>query len=268
MQFVSAADGTRLFVRDWGGNGKPILFVHSWTLASQMWQYQIPVLVEAGYRPIVYDRRGHGRSDVPAHGYDSDTLVDDLAHIVAALDLAHVALVGHSMGGGEIVRYTARRAAGRVDRIALLAPTTPFILKTADNPNGVPAAAFEALRAVWRKDFGKWMDDNTAPFFTPETSPGMMRWMTGTMQSTPLDVAIACNKSMVETDFRGDAAAIRVPTLILHGDKDASAPLPLTGAATARLIPHATLKVYEGAPHGLFVTHMDRVNADLLAFLK
>jgi pimeloyl-ACP methyl ester carboxylesterase len=129
-------------------------------------------------------------------------------------------------------------------------------------------AAFDQLRAVWRKDFGKWMDDNSDPFFTPETSQGMRRWLTGTMQATPLDVAIACNKAMVNTDFRPECRDIRVPTLIVHGDKDASAPLPLTGAATAALIPHAIFKTYEGAPHGLFVTHMDRVNTDLLEFFR
>jgi pimeloyl-ACP methyl ester carboxylesterase len=233
-----------------------------------MWQYQTVPLVEAGFRCIAYDRRGHGRSDQPTTGYDIETLTGDLARIIDDRDLRDATIVSHSLGSCESVHYAAQRNTGRVTGLALLSPTTPCLTQRPDNPHGVPAAGFEALRQQWRKDFSKWMDDNSDPFFTPETSPGMRRWLTGTMQGTPLDVAIACNKMMVETDFRPDCKNIRLPTVVIHGDKDASAPLPLTGAATAALIPHATLNVYEGAPHGLFVTHMDRLNADLLAFLK
>jgi pimeloyl-ACP methyl ester carboxylesterase len=268
MPFIKAKDGTDLFVRDSGGNGAPVVFIHSWCISSQMWQYQWMPLVEAGYRCIAYDRRGHGRSDQPSTGYDIETLTGDLARVIEHSNARTATLVSHSMGACESVRYAAQRNTGRVTKLALLSPTTPCVLQKPGNPHGLPNAAFEQLRMVWRKDFGKWMDDNTEPFFTPETSPGMKRWLTGTMQSTPLDVAIACNKTMVETDFRPDCRDIKLPTLIVHGDKDASAPLPLTGAPTAALMPHATLKVYEGAPHGLFVTHMERLNADLLAFLK
>jgi pimeloyl-ACP methyl ester carboxylesterase len=149
----------------------------------------------------------------------------------------------------------------------LLAPTTPFLLRTADNPEGIDGAAFERLRDIWRKDFPKWMADNARPFFMPDTTQSTIDWGTSLMYRTPLHVAIACNRSMVSTDFRPDCKAVTVPTLVIHGAKDVSAPLPLTGQRTAAFIPRAKLTVYDDAPHGLMLTHIDRVNADIAAFI-
>ena len=264
---IHTRDGVGLFVRDWG-EGRPVLFLHSWAMQSAMWAYQVADLSDQGLRCVAYDRRGHGRSDIPAGGYDMDTFADDLAAVIDQLDLRDVVLVGHSMGCGEILRYVARHGTSRVSRIAFLAPATPFALQTADNPNGAPKAFWEAAWAAWAKDFPGWVEANKAPFFTPQTSPQMADWAIRMLLETPPPIAIATSRAMVNTDLRGDLAKVDRPTLILHGDKDASAPLETTGRPTAAGIRGAVLKVYPGAPHGLFLTHMAQVNADLLAFAK
>jgi non-heme chloroperoxidase len=266
MQTIKTNDGTRLYIKEWG-TGAPVVFVHSWALNGNMWQYQTAEFADHGLRCITYDRRGHGRSDQPRSGYDTDTLADDLAMVMNSLDVSNATLVGHSMGCGEIVRYLSRHGAKRVARIVLLAPTTPFLKQTPDNPEGIPAEAFEAVRAAWSADFPKWVADNTPPFFTKETSSAMQQWGTSMLLATSLPIAIACNRSMVDTDFRTDLRDVVTPTLLIHGDADASAPLPLTGARTAKLIPNCTFKIYEGAPHGLFLTHKERLNADILQFI-
>ena len=263
---IQTRDGTHLFCKEWG-SGVPVVLVHSWALNSNMWQYQTVDFAEHGMRCITYDRRGHGRSDQPNAGYDTDTLADDLAEVLEALDLTNVTLVGHSMGAGEIVRYLARHGSQRVARIVLLAPTTPFLKQAPDNPDGIPVQGFEALRRTWRADFPKWMADNTPAFFTKDTSLPMQQWGISMMLPMSVPIAIACNESMVETDFRAELRAITIPALVIHGDADASAPIALTGAKTAQLIPHCEYKVYAGAPHGLFVTHKDRLNADIIAFV-
>jgi pimeloyl-ACP methyl ester carboxylesterase len=265
---VRTRDGVNLFCRTWGDPaGQPVLFAHSWAAHSDMWRYQMADLADRGYRCIAYDRRGHGRSSDPGHGYDTDSLADDMAQVIEAFDLTGAVLVGHSMAGGEIVRYLTRHGSGRVAKIVLIAPTTPCVAKRADNPHGIDPAMFEAVRATWRKDFHKWIGDNAAPFFTPETSPEAVRWMVDLTDSVSLDAAIACNREMTAADFRAEMRRIDVPTLVIHGDVDASAPLELTGRPTAALIPGARLEVYEGAPHGLFVTHMDRLNGDVAALI-
>lgn len=266
MQTIKTNDGTRLYVKEWG-EGAPVVFVHSWSMTGDMWQYQTAEFAAGGLRCITYDRRGHGRSDQPSVGYDTDTLADDLAMVLDSLDVSNATLIGHSMGGGEIVRYLSRHGAKRIARIVLLAPTTPFLKQTPDNAKGIPEQAFEAVRAEWVADFPKWIADNTASFFTKDTSAPMQDWLTSMMNRASLPVAIACNRSMVDTDFRADLRDVTVPTLLIHGDADASAPLPLTGARTAKLLPNCTFKVYEGAPHGLFVTHKQRLNADVLQFI-
>lgn len=261
-----ARDGTPLFFRDWG-QGKPVVFLHSWAFNADMWQYQMVDLAGRGLRCVAYDRRGHGRSGQPDRGYDYDTLADDLASLLEALDLREVTLVGHSMGGCEVVRYLARHGSARIARAVLAAPMTPFMMKTADNPDGVEREAIEATLRQYACDFTKWADDNTPPFFTPETSPGITRWLLDMLLDTPLKVAIDCQRLTLCTDLRADLRAIDVPVLILHGDADASAPIDLTGRRTAALIRNAELELYEGAPHGLFVTHRERFNEDLHRFI-
>ena len=264
---IRTRDGVELFHREWG-NGRPVLFVHAWALSSAMWTYQIADLGQRGFRCIAFDRRGHGRSDVPNGGYDLDTLADDLADVIEQLDLRDVVLVGMSMGSNEILHYVGRHGTERISRIALLGPTTPFVLQTADNAYGAPQAYFEQNFAAWASDFPKWIEDNKLPFFTPETSVQMMEWVAGMMREVPIPVAIATSRALISTDLRPVLAKINRPVLILHGDKDVSAPLEITGRRTAQGIKGAVLKVYPGGPHGLFVTHMKQVNADLLGFLQ
>jgi pimeloyl-ACP methyl ester carboxylesterase len=265
--YVEARDGTCLYWKRWG-TGEPVVFVASMGMPGQMWDYQMLALADAGFSCIALDRRGHGRSDQPPGGYEYDTFADDIHSLVEALGLENVTFVAHSMGGGEVVRYLTRHGSSRVRRIVLIAPMTPLLLQTADNPNGIPATVFEALRNGWRKDFPKWVADNTAPFFVPETSAGMIRWVSGLITQMSPQVMIACNRAMVAADFREELATIRVPSLVIHGDRDVSAPIDLTGKPTAALIPGCRLSVYQGAPHGLMYTHLERVNQEILDFLR
>jgi non-heme chloroperoxidase len=266
--FVETADGTKLSFTDWG-EGRPVVFVHAWALPSPMWDYQRGPLSERGLRCIAYDRRGHGRSSVPNAGYDCDTLADDLSALLTQLDLQGVTLVSHSFGCGEVVRYLTRHGSSRIAKVALVAPAaTPFVMQTADNPNGIPPEQLEFFRSkILLQDFPKWLEDGKKAFFVAETSPSLQNWVMQLMLTTPLWVAVECNRRMTSTDFRQELPHISVPTLIIQGDKDASAPIALTGKPTAELIPNAQFRIYEGAPHGLFLTHKDRLNADLLGFI-
>ena len=263
---IRAKDGARLFHRDWG-EGPAIVFAASWALSSEMWAYQVAHLSERGFRCIAYDRRGHGRSDAPATGYDMDTFADDLASVIETLDLHDVVLVGHSTGGAEIIRYLGGHGTARVGKAVLMAPVTPYLLQTPDNPLGAPQAYFDATMAQWAQDFPKWAYDNTQPFVTPDTSPGMIAWLRDQLLATPVTVATATMRAVIAKDLRPDLAKIDRPVLVMHGTKDASAPIDMTGRPTAAGIHGAELKVYEGAPHGLFVTHMAQVNRDLEAFI-
>jgi non-heme chloroperoxidase len=267
--FIETPDGVKLAYTDWG-SGKPVVFIHAWALPSPMWDYQIGALSQAGLRCIAYDRRGHGRSSKPGSGYDCDTLADDLAALLTQLDLHEVTLVSHSFGSGEVVRYLSRHGAGRIGKIVLIAPAAlPFVMKTSDNPNGIAAEQLEFFRThVLQADFPKWLEDGKQTFFVADTSPSLQEWVKQLMLSTPLPVAIETNRRITSTDFRRELPGITVPTLIIHGDKDVSAPIDLTGRPTAALIPKAQLRVYEGAPHGIFLTHKDRLNADLLGFIS
>ncbi|HEX3699933.1 MAG TPA: alpha/beta hydrolase [Phenylobacterium sp.] len=260
---IRAADGASLAYTDRGA-GAPVVLVHAWAMHSQMWDRQVEALTQAGLRVVTFDRRGHGRSPDPGRGYDMDTLADDLAAVLDQLDLTGVTLVGHSMGGAEVIRYLARHGDARVRQAVLLAPAAPFLTQTPDNPTGVPAQAFEQLRAAWVEDFPKWAADNAAPFFTPRTSPETVAYGVRMMLECPLPVALACNRALVATDLRGDCGKITTPTLIVHGDADQSAPLEITGKVAARLIPNARLQVVTGAPHGLYTTHAETVNRAIL----
>jgi non-heme chloroperoxidase len=265
--YIETRDGTHLYWRE-VGSGHPILFLNGWAMDTHMWDYQMADFADRGFRCIGIDRRGHGRSDQPAHGYDSDTLADDIADVIETLDVSGLTLIGHSMAGGEIVRYLSRHGEARIARVVLLAPTTPCLGLTKDNPNGLPQEAFEALRTAWKTDFPKWVADNTAAFFVPETTVAMMQWGASQVLKISLPVALACNRAMAAADFRAEMKKIGVPVLILHGDRDVSAPIALTGKPSAELIPRCRFKLYEGAPHGLLYTHMERVNADILQFIR
>lgn len=265
--YVTAKDGTKLFVQDWG-SGPPALLLSAWTFDASSWGSQIAALDAKGFRCVAPDRRGHGRSEMPSSGYDLETLTDDVAAVIEARDLHDVTLVGFSMGTAEAVNYLARYGSDRIARLVLIGPTTPFLVKTEDNPDAVPKAMIEADNAAVARDFAKWIAANEAPFFTPDTPEITRTWIREMMLSVPLPVALACRKTIAFADLRAAAAMIDRPTLILHGDKDASAPLSLTGAKTAKLIKGSKLIVYEGAPHPLPLTHSERLIADVLAFMN
>jgi non-heme chloroperoxidase len=264
--YIETRDGTQLFYRDWG-TGAPLVFLSGWALTSECWAYQMAPLSDSGLRCIAYDRRGHGRSSDPGRGFDYDTLADDLGAVLEALDLQNVTLVAHSMAGGEAVRYLSKYGSKRVARVALLGATLPFMTRTADNPDGIDPAVFEnARRNVLMRDFPKALHDNLRPFVVAETSQPLLDWIEGLMLQCSMRALLDCNKALSATDFRPELAKLTVPTLIVHGDKDVSAPLAITGRKTAALMPSATVKIYEGAPHGLFLTHAERLNKDLQEF--
>ena len=232
-----------------------------------MWSYQMQALGDRGFRCIAYDRRGHGRSTIARDGYDLDTLAEDLAAVIDTVGVERVTLVGHSMGCNEILRYVARQGTDKIAKIVLLAPTTPIVLKTADSAYGASAEYFAAQQAAWAKDFPAWVEQNKRPFFTDDTSPALMDWLVSEMLQTPVYVAIACNQAVVSADHRSDLAKVDRPVLVLQGDKDASAPLEATGRRTAAGIRGARIEAYGGAPHGLFLTHKDKVNRDIAGFV-
>jgi non-heme chloroperoxidase len=263
--FVHTADGTSLFYRDWG-TGKPIVFVASWVMPSESWSYQMAALSEQGFRCVAYDRRGHGRSSDPGRGYDFDTLADDLAAVLEALDLHDVTLVGFSMGGAEIIRYVTRHGVARVGRLVSIAPTTPLMMRRPDNPQGFDEAVLEDLHRAFEQDFPQWVEENARPFVLPETSQATIEWVKSMALKTSLKAVLDCHRMLVREDFRAELKAIDLPVLVIQGDADISSPIDLTGRPTAELIPGARLEIYEGAPHGLFITHRERLNRDLAAF--
>jgi non-heme chloroperoxidase len=263
---VSTRDGVALRLRDWG-QGQPVVLMSGWGLSSDFWHYALIDLVSKGYRCVAYDRRGHGRSDEPGSGYDYDTLADDLAAVLTALDLKDVTLVAYSMSGGEAVRYVTRHSAARIERLVLLSALTPFLTQTPDNPGGVPTAAFDAMRGQMAADFPKWIAAGEDAYWREFATAGLREWGRSMMYQSSVPALVQCHRAMAETDFREEMAKLSLPTLVIHGDKDASAPLPITGARSAALVPNARLSVYEGAPHGLPITHRGRLIEELVGFV-
>ncbi|MDN0197932.1 alpha/beta hydrolase [Streptomyces sp. S.PNR 29] len=273
MPFVTAKDGTQLHYEDWGA-GRPVILLCSATMNSRMWEFQAPYLAARNLRCILPDRRGFGRSQWPWDGYDYDTLADDLACLIDHLQLADITLVGYAMGGGEAVRYLARHGSAQVARLALVCSTTPYLLRAPDNPDGIDLAVFEQAAAAISADRARYVSQIALPFFAgPDAtaasltlSPQLMDWMTQQALDSSLRATVEVTRTLFTQDLRQDVRGVDVPTLIVHGDADMSAPLQLCAQRTASLIPHSRMVVYEGAAHGLFATHADRLNTDLLQF--
>lgn len=269
--YQSPVDGTTLAYQDYG-TGTPIVLVAGWSLHGDSWEYQLHHFVEQGYRCVLPDRRGHGRSDRPAAGYDVDTRADDLAGLMDLLDLRDVTLVAHSAGGGEVVRYLSRHGSDRVARIALLAPAIPFLMQTDDNPVGAPKVALEAGLHQLRTDRPQWYAERTQGYFATHLRPGTSQAMMDAelqriMEAAPY-AAVEVQRQVFITDHRADVAALTVPTLLLHGHADQSIPIEISSRVAVKLAPHAVLKEYPDAGHGLYLTHQREVNEEILAFIK
>lgn len=272
---VFTPDGVEIYYKDWGPkDGQVVMFSHGWPLSSDSWESQMQFLADKGYRVIAHDRRGHGRSSQPWQGNDMDHYADDLAAVIKALDVKDVTLVGFSTGGGEVARYIGRHGTKRVKKAALISAVPPLMMKTADNPQGIAPDVFDGLRKASLENRSQlYMDIASGPFFgynRPGAKPSA-----GLIQSFWRQGMLAGAKNTYDsiaafsaTDFRADLAKFDVPTLVVHGDDDQIVPLDISGKASAALVKNAKLLVYKGAPHGLADTHKDRLNQDLLDFLR
>ncbi len=273
MSLFTTQAGVELYYKDWG-SGPAVVFCHGWPLNSDSWESQMLFLAGHGYRCIAHDRRGHGRSSQPWDGNDMDHYADDLAELLEHLDVRDATLFGFSTGGGEVARYIGRHGTARVKKAGLISAVPPLMLKTERNPGGLPRDVFDGLREAQRANRSQFYRDVPSGPFYGFNRPGAVPsqglidawWMQGMMggHKNTYDSI----KAFSETDFTEDLKKFDVPTLIIHGDDDQVVPIDAAGRASAKLIPHARLIEYPGAPHGLTDTHKDRVNADLLAFLQ
>jgi len=273
MSTITAKDGTEIYYKDWG-SGQPVVFSHGWPLTADSWEAQMFFLASKGYRCIAHDRRGHGRSSQPSDGNEMNTYADDWATLIEHLDLQRAVLIGFSTGGGEVARYIGRHGTKRIAKAVLVSAVTPLMLKTDANPGGLPKEVFDGFRAGFLADRSQFFKEvASGPFFGfnrpgAKISQGMIDswWMQGMMCGHKN--TYECIQAFSETDFTEDLKKFDVPTLIIHGDDDQVVPIDAAGRASARIVKNAKLIVYSGAPHGITDTHKDRLNEDLLAFLK
>ena len=272
MPYITTSDNTKLYFKDWG-SGRPVILIHGWPLSADSWDDQAIAIADAGLRAIAYDRRGFGRSDQPWDGYDYDTLADDLAAVLKETGAEDAALVGFSMGGGEVARYMSRHAGKNVSQAVLVSSVVPYMLNTPDNPDGVDQATFNQMTEGLKQDrahffAGFFQDFYGVGFVTQPVSGELLEASRNIAMQASLKATLACAKAFATTDFRPDLASFSAPTLIIHGTNDKTVPIDATGRAAARAIPNAALIEYDGAAHGLFATHKDRLTNDLLAFLS
>ena len=270
MPYVEGSDGIELYIKEWG-DGDPVVLIHGWPLNADSWDDQALALADAGHRVIAYDRRGFGRSEQPWDGYDYDTLADDLAAVIEATEADNAALVGFSMGGGEVARFLTRHP-GQARAAVLISSVVPYLLKDETNPDGAPEAQLDGMKTAIREDKPKFFRDMMAQFYgiglvSKPVSDAVVDWTFGLAMQAGLKGILDCVDAFGKTDFRPDLASFTVPTLIIHGTADKIVPIDVSARAAARAIPGAKLIEYDGAPHGTLATHKDRVTADLLSFL-
>lgn len=274
MTSFKTRDGVSIFFKDWGPrSGPPVILCHGWPLNADSWDAQAFHLAAAGFRVIAHDRRGHGRSSQPWDGNDMDHYADDLARLIDHLGLLHVSIIGFSAGGGEVARFVGRHGTANVAKLGLVSAVTPFLLRTDSNPAGAPIEIFDGMRAAQIADRAQYFREVASGPFYGFNRPGArvsqgqidLWWQQGMMSG--LKNSHDCVAAFSE-DFRADLAGLDRPLLVIHGDDDQIVPIDLSAHVVARMLPAAEVKIYEGAPHGLSFTHADRLNADLLAFLR
>ncbi len=272
MNTVTTRDGNQLYVKDWG-TGRPIVMLHGWPLTSDTFDDLGMTLADAGFRAVAYDRRGFGRSSQPWSGYDYDTLADDLAQVIDATGADEITLLGFSMGGGEVARYLSRHGRARIAQAVLIGAVVPYMLKTADNPDGVDGATFDGMAGAIRDDRARFWTGFFADFYgvgylSQPVSDEVMAWSHRLAMQASLKATLACAEAFATTDFRPDLPAFTVPTLIIHGTADKTVPIDTSARRAAAAIPGSTLIEYDGAPHGLLASHPRRLAADVLAFVS
>jgi non-heme chloroperoxidase len=272
MQFFTAKDDAQIAYRD-RGDGAPVILIHGWPLNGDMFEYQTLDLLRKGFRVISYDRRGFGKSDQTGSNYDYNTFADDLSQLIDTLKLTKVSLVGFSMGGGEIARYLARHGSAKVASVALVSAVTPYMLKDSTNADGVPDETFAKMISQVEEDRPAFLTGFTKQFFginvvKHPVSQETQNWCFNMALTAGLKATIDSITAFGHTDFRDDMRAFDIPTLIIHGDADKVVPIKIAGEQAAKMIPNAIFKVYENAPHGLFITHKQQLNSDLYGFLE
>ena len=277
MSFVkttseTANNSVNIFYQEYG-MGKPVLFIHGWPLNHEMWEYQLAELPKHNLRCIAYDRRGFGKSDRTWESYDYDTLAADLNELITQLNLTKVTLVGFSMGGGEIARYIGKYGTDKIEKVVLISSVTPYMLKTNGNSEGIEKEMFDEMvdkittdRPEFLREFGKQFYG--VNMLNQPISTAMLEWNQTQCLASSLNATVDCLRSFSETDFRNDLKKIDIPVLIIHGDADKTVPINVSGNKSAALLPHAKYIVYADAPHGLFITEKERINADLLNFIS
>lgn len=274
MPFASAADGTKIFFKDWG-SGQPVVFSHGWPLIADAWDPQLQLMADNGFRAVAHDRRGGGRSGQTWDGNDLDTYADDLASVIETLDLRQIILVGHSTGGGEVARYIGRHGTDRVAKAVLLGAIPPLMLKTEANPDGLPMEVFDQIRDGVAGDRSQFYKDLSAMFYGANRDGSTVSqgtrdefWLWS--MSVGIKGAYDCVKAFSETDLTEDLKKFDVPTLIVHGDDDQIVPIVAAGDKSSKIVRDAVYKVYPGAPHGLAMVpkFAERFNKDLLDFAR
>ena len=271
MPYITTSDGTQIYYTDWG-TGQPVILSHGWPLSSDAWAVELKLLADSGYRAIAHDRRGHGRSSQPWQGNDMDTYAADLAELVEQLDLNDLILIGHSTGGGEVVRYAAKHGAGRVSKIITAGAVPPIMVKSESNPEGTPIEAFDGIRAGVLADRSQYYKDLSEPFFGANREGSKVSqgarddfWRQGMLVG--LKGAYDCIKAFSETDFTEDLKALDVPIFLAHGDDDQIVPIAAAAQKSIELVKHGTLKVYPGAPHGIYGDYQVALDKDILEFI-
>jgi non-heme chloroperoxidase len=272
MNKITVKDGTEIYYKDWG-TGQPIFFHHGWPLSSDDWDAQMMFFLSQGYRVIAHDRRGHGRSTQTTEGNDMDTYAADVAELTKSLDLKDAIHVGHSTGGGEVIRYAAKYGKGRVAKAVLVSAVTPIMVKTANNPDGIPLSVFDEIRLNTATHRQQYFEDFTLPFYGynrpgAKISQGIRDnwWRQGMMGG--IKAHYDCIKAFSETDFTEDLKAVDIPVLVLHGEDDQIVPFADAGAKAVKHLKKGKLISYPGFPHGMPTTEAATINADILAFIK